>query len=78
MLTGTIYIYVILQKLPHNDRHVHRLFIFSLFERLGTGEPSSDKVYFFLPSLTLASTGLHLMLQPQPVQHSLKNGEAKV
>lgn len=75
MLTGTIYIDVILQKLPHNDRHVHTLFIFSLFERLGMGEPGSDKVYFFPPSLTLASAGLHLVLRPRPVQYSLKNGE---
>lgn len=62
MLTGTIYIDVILQKLPHNDRHIHILLIFSLFERLGMGDPSSDKVYFFLLSLTLAGTRLHLML----------------
>lgn len=50
MLRGTIYINVILQKLPRNDTHVHIIVIFSLFERLGAGEPSSDKLCFFLPS----------------------------
>lgn len=53
---------MILQKLPYSYRHVHILLIFSFFERLGMGEPNSDKVYFFLSSLTLASAGLHLTL----------------
>lgn len=62
MFTGAIYIDVILQKLPHHDRHVRRPFISSLFDRPGTGEPSSEKVSLVLPSLTLAGTGSHLVL----------------
>lgn len=53
---------MILQKLPYSDRHVHILLIFSFFESLGMGEPNSDKVYFFLSSLMLASAGLDLSL----------------
>lgn len=53
MLRRTIFISVILQKLPCGDRHVHTLLIFSFFQRLGMGKTNSDKAYFFLLSLLM-------------------------
>lgn len=77
MLRGTIFISVILQKLPCSDRHVHTLLIFSLFQRLGMGETNSDKA-FLSPFTHECQHWITPHTVTQQVQHFLKKGEVEV